>query len=306
MDRIDVTYQQAFMATPQDKYYTRFLDNLVKINNRNGEPLSNDKLRQAVSEVREETDEGHERNINKITCNTSFQSPIQSEDESTINNSVYYESDEQVDTISDSHKQVDPRSDPKADTHIFDRIRKLSVGTFKPSVIGVIGQDLVTNVQENLRMDLSLNSLSLLNTNTSEAIVIGWACKSAEVDRNTLKMCMPPDRTTRSHSRIGTPAVNEGVFSLSRGKISSAAKWTGNIKPLDTSVHGSATQERNSDFSCIEKVGVKSLPDKTVADLDPSIRVNLVNSVLSKIPRFKNLGLPIFDASSPPLPEKIA
>ena len=46
------------------------LENLVKMNNRNGETFSNEKLRQAVSDVREETDAEHKRNINKITCNT--------------------------------------------------------------------------------------------------------------------------------------------------------------------------------------------------------------------------------------------
>ena len=44
------------MATPQEKYYTKMLENLVKINNHNGEALSNKKLWQAVSDVREETD----------------------------------------------------------------------------------------------------------------------------------------------------------------------------------------------------------------------------------------------------------
>ena len=139
-------------------------------------------------------------------------------------------------------------------------------------------------------MELSLKRLSPLNTNTSKAIVIGLACKSAEVDRNTLKSCTPPDRTIKNNSRIGTPAVNEGVVSPSRGNNSSFAKRTGKIKPLDNSVHVSATQERNSDFSCIEKVGVKSLPKKIVADLNPSIRVNLTSSVLIKIPKFKNSG----------------
>ena len=42
---------------------------------------------------------------------------------------------------------------------------------------------------------------------------------------------------------------------------------------------------------------VKSLPDRIVADLDPSIRVNLVNSVPSESPKCKNLGLPTFDAT---------
>ena len=45
-----------------------------------------------------------ECNMNEITCDSSFQSPIQNKCVSTINDSIYYESDEQVDTISDSKK----------------------------------------------------------------------------------------------------------------------------------------------------------------------------------------------------------
>ena len=52
----------------------------------------------------EETEAEFERNMNEITCDTSFQSHIQKKDVSAINNSVYYESEEQVDTISDSNK----------------------------------------------------------------------------------------------------------------------------------------------------------------------------------------------------------
>ena len=51
--------------------------------------------------------------MNEITCNTSFQSPIQKKDVSKIKDSVYYESDEQVDTISYSNKQVNPSSNPE-------------------------------------------------------------------------------------------------------------------------------------------------------------------------------------------------
>ena len=96
---------------------------------------------------------------------------------------------------------------------------------------------------------------------------------------------------------VGTQGVKEFVLSTSRGKNSSFTKWTGNIDPLDTSFEVSATQETDSDFSCIEKVVVKSLPDKIVADLDTIIWVNLANSVPSKRTKFINLGLPTFDAT---------
>ena len=53
LDRLDVMYQQAFMANPQDKYYTKMLENLTKVNNIKSEPLSNERLRQSVIHVRE-------------------------------------------------------------------------------------------------------------------------------------------------------------------------------------------------------------------------------------------------------------
>ena len=45
LDRLDVTYEQACMATPKHKYYENMLEILVDDNNRNSAPLSNEKLR---------------------------------------------------------------------------------------------------------------------------------------------------------------------------------------------------------------------------------------------------------------------
>ena len=56
LDQLDVTYQRTFMATPKDKYYNAFLDNLVKENNLRGEPFSNQKIQESVSYVIEETE----------------------------------------------------------------------------------------------------------------------------------------------------------------------------------------------------------------------------------------------------------
>ena len=43
-DKLDVTHQRAFMATPKNKYYNALLDTLFKDNNLRGEPFSNDKI----------------------------------------------------------------------------------------------------------------------------------------------------------------------------------------------------------------------------------------------------------------------
>ena len=44
LDQLDVTYQQAFVATPKDKYYNVLLDTLVKDNNLRGLELSNQNI----------------------------------------------------------------------------------------------------------------------------------------------------------------------------------------------------------------------------------------------------------------------
>ena len=69
LDRLDVMYQQAFTATPKDKYYNALLDTLVKDNNLRGETLSNEKNKKSVGKVIEETEAEFEHNYNKITCN---------------------------------------------------------------------------------------------------------------------------------------------------------------------------------------------------------------------------------------------
>ena len=144
---------------------------------------------------------------------------MKNKDVSTINDSVYYESDEHVDMISDSSNQVGPRNNPIADIQIVDRVCILSVRVvlFHPSVIigGRIGP--VTNVLENSRVDLPLDSLSPLNMNQSKAFVIGLQCNSIGVNRKILNCTFPDSRNIRwNNSWIGTPRVNEGVFSPSR------------------------------------------------------------------------------------------
>ena len=102
LDRLDVTYEGACMAAQKDKYYTKLFQTLVDVNIRNGATFSNEKNQQAVIIVMEETEAEIERNINKITMDTSFQSPVRKKDVSTINDYIYNESKNQVDTISNS------------------------------------------------------------------------------------------------------------------------------------------------------------------------------------------------------------
>ena len=79
LNRLNVTYEQAGMAAPINKYYEKMLKILVDYNDRNNAPFSSEKLQQAIITVMAETEE-EERNIisdsNNVTMNTFCQSPI--------------------------------------------------------------------------------------------------------------------------------------------------------------------------------------------------------------------------------------
>ena len=91
LDQLDVTYQRAFMATlPQDEYYKDMTKSLIKANIES-EKLCNEKIQQAVIDLRSEVDLEHERNINNITREDVYTSPMKEEKVPTINNSSYYE-----------------------------------------------------------------------------------------------------------------------------------------------------------------------------------------------------------------------
>ena len=65
-----------------------------------------------------------------------------------------------------------------------------------------------------------------------------------------------------------------------------------NVKKLDTHVQISTTQERNMESSRIEEENLKSIFPELGSELDPSVRVNLANSVVRESPKFKRLGHP--------------
>ena len=144
------------MDTPKEDYFMEMLDSLLEHNHCHGTPLSSKKLQEAVIRVMEDEEKYAERNINNVTTDTSFQSPVTINAQkkyanvtyegqiasgilaetikyfkgcriqSTISDSTHSNSDEQVDAISDSEEQVyaisdyeemvDAASDPKSDT----------------------------------------------------------------------------------------------------------------------------------------------------------------------------------------------
>ena len=64
------------MATEENEYFTEVLDTLNRYQDRHGQRLSSQKLKEAVLCVLDEEEDDIERNINNVTCDTAFQSPV--------------------------------------------------------------------------------------------------------------------------------------------------------------------------------------------------------------------------------------
>ena len=72
----DLSYERAYMATSGHEYFTEMFDHLKIYHDRHGQRFSSKNLKEVVLHVMEEEQEEIERNINNITCNTSFKSPV--------------------------------------------------------------------------------------------------------------------------------------------------------------------------------------------------------------------------------------
>ena len=152
MNRIDVTYEQACMFTPKEKYYTNMLETLIDHNDCHNVQFSNEKLQQAVSTAMEKTEEEErdaKRNSNNVTMDTFIQYPVMTNTQrkianvpnerrissdileetikefkgltlqSTIKDSAYYHSEKNV-------AESEPKRNHVVDTHTSDR-KKIKV-----------------------------------------------------------------------------------------------------------------------------------------------------------------------------------
>ena len=54
LDRLDVSYERSYMATPKEEYFTEMLEHLNEYNDRHSQRLSSKKLRDVVIRVMEE------------------------------------------------------------------------------------------------------------------------------------------------------------------------------------------------------------------------------------------------------------
>ena len=72
---------------------------------------------------------------------------------------------------------------------------------------------------------------------------------------------------------------------------------TNTVDKFDTSTQRSTTQERNLESLRIEEENFKSIFPEHGLELDPSVQVNLANSVVCESPKFKSLRQPTIETA---------
>ena len=143
MNRLDVTYERACMATQEEEYYTGLLETMLEHNDRTKTPLSKEKLQQEINIIVEETEEG-KLNANNVTTDTFIHPPVTTNipsEKTDVANERQVCSDIMTETIklfntltlqstindsADDHlyknvAKIDPKIDTLVDTHTSDR-----------------------------------------------------------------------------------------------------------------------------------------------------------------------------------------
>ena len=154
-----------------------------------------------------------------------------------------------------------------------------------------------TSIVKNIVTDILTDSSKILfETNTfqlnslqSETLVNGPQVESVEITNRII--CAPSDskKISWNHiSRIDTQGVNEDIWGVI-DTTSNVLSGTDNVEKLDTIVQCYTTQERNLESSRIEEEILKIIFPELVTKLETSVQVNLSNSVVREIPKFKNL-----------------
>ena len=99
MDQLDVTYQQAFIASPvterlyqpslaQERYYDIMADSLIEANVQSGGTINDEELHKEITLLKSEKEADHERNINNMTQVDYYKSPWKEKDVTLVNNTL--------------------------------------------------------------------------------------------------------------------------------------------------------------------------------------------------------------------------
>ena len=179
--------------------------------------------------MKAEAEAGHERNINDMTQVDEYKLPGKNKDVLTINDSIYHNSDEHEDEISDSSKQVEASKEPIKDTHVLNT--SVGIVSVKPAAVGVgiIGRGITqgvisrgTRIVKNVVMDVLTDSSNMifktdmfpLDPFKSQTLVLASQNKPTLSCNSIVRASSDIGNSRIDHGRIGTPIVNKKIWSV--------------------------------------------------------------------------------------------
>ena len=198
-----------------------------------GGTINNDKINEAITQLKAEKEAGHERNILDMTQVDEYMLPGKNKDASTVNDSSYHNSDEYEDEISDLSKHVEARKYPITDTNVSNT----SVGTTSvdPAIITVeiigrggrgINQGMIHGgtriISSNVITDVLTDySKMILKSNTfpldsfkSQTLMIALQNEPTLSCNRIVRASSEIGDSRIDHGRIGNPIMNKNIWSV--------------------------------------------------------------------------------------------
>ena len=249
MDQLDVTYQRAFMESPvqegiyqpspaRERYYDQIADSLIEANVRSDGTINDEEIHKAITLLKYEREEEHERNISNMTQVDGYKSPWKNKDATTVNDLAFTFLNSWNDDESDLSKQVDTSKYPIKDNHVHDT----SVGTtnMDPAVTGagIIGQggpraisggSITQDMIHGGTSIISSNVITHVWTDSSKMILKSDSFLFKPLNSKTLTIAPLTEPFLTSYryvrasreignsrperGRIGTPFVNKKIWS---------------------------------------------------------------------------------------------
>ena len=161
---------------------------------------------------------------------------------------------------------------------------------------GIIRSNVVTDILTYSSMMIFKTDTFPLNPFKSQTLVIASQDESTLSSNRILRTSSDIGNSRIYYGRIGTPIVNETIWSVNDNFI--VRSDVGEADKLDTVVQRSLTNERNTESLQIEEESLESIFSKIVEESNLSERMNLANSLGIDIPKLVHFGHPPIETNN--------
>ena len=319
LDQLDVTYQRAFTASEtssfvptgyyelspaRERYYDMQSDQIKEKN----VGMDKNEIRKAISRVKLEDEEEHERNIEYMSQDDDYKSTWKIKYPTGLKAVMdSSDSDEKPAARKEPITSTQTLKEPIKGSHLGKRVRHSEVGsTDMDNVVtglGIIGQggpraisggshtqsiikggenivrsDVITHVPTNPEKVTLRTDYFPFDPLKAQTLMVASLVKPFLTSNGNVRSASIIGSSRPDQSRIIAPGMNEYISS--RYDVRSTVQYDScEADKLDAAVQRSSTDEWNTASSQIEEGSPESIFRKIVEQFDSSERMNLANSL---------------------------